>query len=41
MIEIWDKEKYESSVAETLVDFGTLAEDVMGDQPQDRFDEIS
>ena len=41
MIEIWDKEKYEISVAETLVDFGTLAEDVMGDQPQDRFDEIS
>ena len=30
MIEIWDKERYESSVAETLKDFGNLAEDVMG-----------
>jgi len=41
MIEIWDKEKYEASVAETLVDFGALAEDVMGNQPQDESDGIS
>jgi len=41
MIEIWDKDKYEASVAETLVDFGTLAEDVMGNQPQDDSDGIS
>ena len=41
MIEIWDKEKYESSVAKTLVDFGNLAEDVMGNQPQNKLDEIS
>ena len=41
MIEIWDKDKYESSVAETLVDFGDLAEDVMGNQPQNETDGIS
>ena len=33
MIEIWDKEEYEKSVKETLTDFGTLAEEVMGNQP--------
>ncbi len=41
MIEIWDKDKYEASVAETLVDFGNLAEDVMGNQPQNESDGIS
>jgi MraZ protein len=41
MIEIWDKDKYEASVAETLVGFGNLAEDVMGNQPQDVSDGIS
>ena len=41
MIEIWDKDKYEASVAETLVDFGKLAEDVMGNQPKDESDEVS
>ena len=41
MIEIWDKDKYEDSVAQTLVDFGNLAEDVMGNQPQDESDGIS
>ena len=41
MIEIWDKNKYEDSVAETLVDFGDLAEDVMGNQPKDESDGIS
>ena len=41
MIEIWDKNKYEDSVAETLVDFGNLAEDVMGNQPKDESDGIS
>ena len=35
MIEIWDKNKYESSVAESLKDFGDLAEEVMGNQPLD------
>jgi len=30
MIEIWDKDKYESSISESLGDFSSLAEDVMG-----------
>ena len=41
MIEIWDKERYESSVAETLKDFGNLAEEVMGSQPLDRSNGVS
>ena len=41
MIEIWDKERYESSVAETLKDFGNLAEEVMGSQPLDGADGVS
>ena len=41
MIEIWDKERYESSVTETLKDFGNLAEEVMGSQPLDGSDGIS
>jgi MraZ protein len=41
MIEIWDKERYESSVAETLKDFGDLAEEVMGSQPLDGSDGVS
>ena len=41
MIEIWDKERYESSVAETLKGFGNLAEEVMGSQPLDRSDGVS
>jgi len=30
MIEIWDKDKYEASINESLSDFSQLAEDVMG-----------
>ena len=41
MIEIWDKQRYESSVSETLKDFGNLAEDVMGDQPVNGSDGLS
>jgi len=41
MIEIWDKEKYEISVAETLVGFGDLAEQVMGNQPKYDTDGVS
>ena len=41
MLEIWDKDKYESSVAESLKDFGDLAEEVMGNQPLDGSDGIS
>ena len=32
MIEIWDKNQYEETVKESLVDFGLLAEEVMGNQ---------
>ena len=32
MIEIWDKDKYEHVVKESLKDFGILAEEVMGNQ---------
>jgi MraZ protein len=41
MIEIWDKELYEASVSETLKNFGSLAEDVMGNQPLDDKNGIS
>ena len=41
MIEIWNKDKYEDSVTETLVDFGHLAEDVMGNQSKNESDGIS
>jgi len=41
MIEIWDKTRYESSVSETLKDFGNLAEDVMGNQPVNGLDDLS
>jgi MraZ protein len=30
MIEIWDKDKYEASIKDSLTDFSQLAEDVMG-----------
>ena len=30
VVEIWDKEKYENTVNDASVDFGELAEDVMG-----------
>ena len=32
MIELWDKKKYEKSIAKTLQNFSSLAEEVMGDQ---------
>ena len=41
MIEIWDKTRYESSVSETLKDFGDLSEDVMGNQPVSGLDDLS
>jgi MraZ protein len=41
MIEIWDKENYEDSLAKTLVDFGNLSEYVIGNQPQDESDGVS
>ena len=41
MIEIWDKEDYEISVAETLQDFDKLTEDVMGINSSQNTDGIS
>ena len=41
MIEIWDKNRYESSVSETLKDFGDLAENVMGNQTLSALDGLS
>ena len=41
MIEIWDKNQYETSVADTLKGFGYLAEEVMGNQPKDDTDGVS
>ena len=41
MIELWDKKKYEKSVAKTLQNFSNLAEEVMGDQTKKNFNELS
>ena len=41
MIEIWDKEDYEVSVAETLQDFDKLTEDDMGINSSQNIDGIS
>ncbi len=41
MIEIWDKEKYELSVSDTLQNFGSLAEEVMGNQFLDGSNDVS
>ena len=32
ILEIWDKERYEEAISEATVDFGALAEEVMGDK---------
>lgn len=32
MIEIWDKDKYEQTVNDATIDFGALAEEVMGNK---------
>ena len=37
MIELWNKNKYEKSVAKTLQNFSDLAEEVMGDQSKKDF----
>ena len=37
MIELWNKNKYEKSVAKTLQNFSDLAEEVMGDQTKKDF----
>lgn len=35
IVEIWDKEKYEKSIDDSIVDFADLAEDVMGNVNED------
>ncbi len=35
IIEIWDKDKYESAIDDATVDFADLAEEVMGDENDD------
>ena len=32
ILEIWDKDRYEEAISEATVDFGALAEEVMGDK---------
>ena len=32
ILEIWDKARYEEAISEATVDFGALAEEVMGDK---------
>ena len=32
ILEIWDKTRYENAISEATVDFGALAEEVMGDK---------
>ena len=32
ILEIWDKSRYEDAISEATVDFGALAEEVMGDK---------
>ena len=32
ILEIWDKDRYEEAINEATIDFGALAEDVMGDK---------
>lgn len=35
ILEIWDKSRYESAIDEAALDFGALAEEVMGDKNDD------
>ena len=41
IVEIWDKEKYEQSIDDSVVDFADLAEEVMGNINDDDSDGIS
>ena len=36
ILEIWDKERYEEAISEATMDFGDLAEEVMGDKNGDQ-----
>ena len=35
ILEIWDKDRYEEAISEAAVDFGALAEEVMGDKNEE------
>ena len=35
ILEIWDKESYENAIDNAKIDFGNLAEEVMGDKNED------
>lgn len=35
ILEIWDKDQYEAAIDAATLDFGALAEEVMGDQDAD------
>ncbi len=41
MIEVWDKDQYEKVISDTLINFGDLAEEVMGNKPKDSFNDLS
>ena len=41
IIEVWDKDNYESSVARTLESFGDLAEEVMGEKKSESNNDVS
>ncbi|KAF2518105.1 division/cell wall cluster transcriptional repressor MraZ [Flavobacterium salilacus subsp. salilacus] len=41
IVEVWDKEKYEQSIDDSVVDFADLAEEVMGNLNDDDSDGIS
>ena len=36
ILEIWDKDRYEDAINEVTIDFGALAEEVMGDKDGDQ-----
>tara|TARA_B100000767_G_scaffold41714_1_gene35381 strand:+ start:18280 stop:18747 length:468 start_codon:yes stop_codon:yes gene_type:complete len=36
ILEIWDKDRYEDAISEAKLDFGDLAEEVMGDKDGDQ-----
>ena len=41
VIEIWDKKQYEAVIKSTSKKFGKLAEEVMGNQPNIRKEDVS
>ena len=41
ILEIWDKVLYEKSIDAATFDFGSLAEEVMGDKTEDKIEDVS